>query len=120
MIQKLYVYVSLDPGSDATAYRRPDASGSWYKAALKGFCVDDRGLADALEKMNRRTPIAGRTGNQVAVILGYPKGSTLDGYDLFEPDSVFISAGTINFLTIDDVQRFFQEELIRTKKDFKL
>jgi hypothetical protein len=119
MTKKLYVYVSLDPGSDATAYRRPDASGSWSKATLKGFCIDDRGLADALERMNQRTPITGKTGNQVAVIYGYPQGSTPDGHDLFEPDNVFISAGTINFFTIDDVQRFFEEELVRTKKDYK-
>jgi hypothetical protein len=120
MITKnIYVYVSLDPGADATAYRRPQATGRHAQESLKGFSIDERGLRAALETMNKRTPIAGKTGNQVAVIYGYPKGLTRDGYDLFEPDSVFISAGTINFLSVDDVHRFFEEELARLKRDYK-
>ena len=120
MITKnIYVYVSLDPGADATAYRRPQAAGRYPQESLKGFSIDERGLRAALETMNDRTPISGKTGNQVAVIYGYPKGSTPDAYDLFEPDSVLISAGTINFLSVDDVQRFFEEELARLKRDYK-
>ena len=119
MITKnLYVYVSFDPGSDATAYRRPQTRKN-PQDSLKGFSIDDRGLRAALETLNERTPIAGKTGNQVAVVYGYPKGLTPDGYDLFEPDSVFILAGTINFLSIDEVHRFFQEELTRIKREYK-
>ena len=120
MITKnIYVYVSLDPGADATAYRRPSGVTKNPQDSLKGFCIDERGLRAALETMNKRIPIAGKTGNQVAVIYGYPKGLTRDGYDLFEPDSVCISAGTINFLSVDDVERFFDEELTKLKRDYK-
>ena len=120
MITKnIYVYVSLDPGGDATAYRRPNEARKNPQNSLKGFSIDDRGLRAALETMNDRIPIAGKTGNQVAVIYGYPKGLTRDGYDLFEPDSVCISAGTINFLSVDDVQQFFGEELAKLKRDYK-
>jgi len=119
MITKnLYVYVSLDPDSDATAYRRPQGHIN-PQELLKGFSIDDRGLRVATETMNKKTPITGKTGNQVAVMYGYSTGLTRDGYDLFKPDSVFISAGTINFLSVDDVYRFFQEELTRIKRDYK-
>jgi hypothetical protein len=116
--KKLYVYISIDPEADATAYRRPSAAGSDSKDSLKGFCIDDRGLKASLEMMNQRTPVSGKTGNQVSLVYGYSKGLTPDQFDLFEPDSVFLSAGTINFLSLEDTNRFFQQGLTRAKKEY--
>jgi hypothetical protein len=117
--KKLYVYVSINPEADATAYRRPSAAGSESKDLLKGFCVEDHGLKASLEKSNERTPVSGKTGNQVSLIYGYPKGLTPDQFDLFEPDSVFLSAGTINFFSLEDANRFFGQGLTRAKMDYK-